>query len=350
MDFLLSDLADLVGGRVSGDGGVPIRGAAIIRDAADGDITLADNPKLAMELASSNASAVLVPPEFQPAGMPLVTVDNVHESFAKIVAALRPHHQHRAVGVSAAAHVSASAELGPNVVVHPGVVIGEGVKIGADSVIHSGVQIMAGSSIGQETVIFPNVVLYEYTTVGDRVTIHAGVVIGAYGFGYEMRDGQHRRGAQLGYVVIEDDVEIGANTTVDRGTYGATTIGAGTKIDDLVMIAHNSRIGRHNLLCSQVGIAGSCTTGDYVVMGGQVGLRDHLEIGHKAMIGAKSGVMRDIPDGEVHVGYPATPEREQMLKQAAWAKLPELRKQFKALQKQVKDLEARISTADRDAA
>jgi len=350
MDFVLSDLANLVGGQVSGGGDVPIRGAAIIRDAGQGDITLADNPKLADALSSSKASAVLVPPDFQPAGLPTVTVANVHESFAKIISVLRPFHERRAKGVSASAHVSASAELGPNVIVHPGVVIGEGVRIGADTEIHSGVQIMAGSTIGAETVIFPNVVLYEHTVVGDRVVIHAGAVIGAYGFGYEMHNGQHRRSAQLGYVMIEDDVEIGAASAVDRGTYGPTTIGAGTKIDDLVMIGHNCRIGRHNLLCSQVGIAGSCTTGDYVVMGGQAGLRDHIDIGHRVMIGAKSGVMRNIADGEVYLGTPATPEREQMIKQAAWAKLPELRKQFKALQRQVQVLEEQMAATNQDAA
>lgn len=349
MNFVLSDLANLVGGQVSGCGDVPIRGAAIIRDAGEGDITLADSPRQAEALAASKASAVLVPPDFQPAGRPLLTVDNVHESFAKIISALRPPCEHRAVGVSAAAHVSPSAKLEPNVVVHPGAVIGDDVRIGTGTVVHSGVQIMAGSSIGKETVLFPNVVLYENTVVGDRVLIHAGAVIGAYGFGYHLVDGQHQLSAQLGNVVIEDDVEIGACSAIDRGTYGPTTIGAGTKIDDLVMIGHNCRIGRHNLLCSQVGIAGSCTTGDYVVMGGQVGLRDHLEIGHKVMIGAGSGVMRNIPDGEVHVGYPATPEREQMLKQAAWAKLPELRKQFKTLQKQVQEFIEQLG-AERGAA
>ena len=350
MNFVLSDLADLVDGKVSGRADLPIHDAAIIRDAVQGDITLADNPKLEAALSISKASAVVVPPDFQPTGLPTITVTNVHESFAKIVSALRPPCEHRATGVSTAAHVSPSAELATNVVIHPGAVIGDGVRIGADTVIHSGVTVMAGSSIGKETVIFPNVVLYEQTVVGDRVLIHAGAVIGAYGFGYDTRDGRHQRRAQLGFVVIEDDVEIGASSTVDRGTFSATRIGAGTKIDNLVMIGHNCRIGRHNLLVSFVAIAGSCTTGDYLVMGGQAGLRDHIEVGHKVMIGAQSGVMRDIPDGEVHVGTPATPEREQMLMLAAVAKLPELRKQFKALQKQVREIEVRLASSRPEAA
>jgi len=181
--------------------------------------------------------------------------------------------------------------------------------------------------------------------IGNRVTIHAGVVLGAYGFGYETVDGQHRLSAQLGYVVVGDDVEIGAGTTIDRGTYGPTSIGEGTKIDNLVMIGHNCRIGRHNLLCSQVGIAGSATTGDYVVMAGQVGLRDHIDVGDRAVLGAKCGVMNHVPADSVYFGYPATADREQLLKQAALSKLPEMRKQFKALQKQVAEMAEKLNDA-----
>jgi UDP-3-O-[3-hydroxymyristoyl] glucosamine N-acyltransferase len=190
--------------------------------------------------------------------------------------------------------------------------------------------------------LFPNVVLYEHTIVGNRVTIHAGAVIGAYGFGYQLSEGRHERSPQLGFVAIDDDVEIGANATIDRGTYGPTVIGEGTKIDNLVMIAHNCRIGRHNLICSQVGIAGSCTTGDYVVMAGQVGLRDHVEIGDRVALGAKAGVMHSIAEG-AWVGIPATPEREQMVKLAAVTRLPEMRKEFRALQRQVAELAARLN-------
>ena len=176
---------------------------------------------------------------------------------------------------------------------------------------------MAGCRIGRGATIFPNAVLYENTVVGPRCVIHAGAVLGAYGFGYETVDGRHTLSAQLGNVVLGADVEIGAGTTIDRGTYGPTVIGEGTKIDDQVMIAHNCRIGRHNMLCSQVGIAGSTSTGDYVVMAGQVGVRDHVHIGERAVLGAMAGVINDVPDGARMIGIPATPEREQKLKQAA---------------------------------
>jgi UDP-3-O-[3-hydroxymyristoyl] glucosamine N-acyltransferase len=201
------------------------------------------------------------------------------------------------------------------------------------------VRIASGCRLGENVTVFANAVLYENTVVGNRVLIHAGAVIGCYGFGYVTREGRHALSAQLGAVTIGDDVEIGAGTTVDRGTYGNTSIGCGTKIDNQVHIGHNCRIGRHNLLCAQVGIAGSCTTGDYAVMAGQVGLKDHIDVGHRAVVGAKSGVMHNVADGEVVLGIPATPSRQQMIQQVAVGKLPELRKELKVLTKRVELLE-----------
>jgi UDP-3-O-[3-hydroxymyristoyl] glucosamine N-acyltransferase len=200
--------------------------------------------------------------------------------------------------------------------------------------------------LGAGVVIFPNAVLYENTQVGNRCIIHANAVLGAYGFGYETHQGRHRLSAQLGHVVIGDDVEIGAGATIDRGTYGATTVAEGTKIDNLVMIAHNCRIGRHNLLCSQVGIAGSTRTGDYVVMAGQVGVKDHITIGDGAMLGAKAGIKDDVPAGARVVGIPGTPEREQAILQAALRKLPEMRKQLKSLQQQFAQWQRTLDDAD----
>jgi UDP-3-O-[3-hydroxymyristoyl] glucosamine N-acyltransferase len=335
----LRDVACMVDGKLHGDGDIPITGADIIRDARRGDITFAESARMADRLTACPASAVLAPPDFEPQGIAFITVPNVHEAFTRIVAHFRPPQRDEFVGVHASAVVSPTAKLCPGVRVHANAVIGDGVIVGARSVIHSGVQIMAGCKIGEDVILFPNAVLYENTVVGSRTLIHANAVIGAYGFGYTTVRGRHRLSAQLGNVEIGDDVDIGACTTVDRGTYGATVIGEGTKIDNHVMIAHNCRIGRHNIICSQVGVAGSTTTGDYVVMAGQVGIRDHVQIGDGVTIGAKAGVMNDIPAGATYVGIPATPERQQMLIQAAIQKLPELKKQLKELQRTVTQLE-----------
>jgi UDP-3-O-[3-hydroxymyristoyl] glucosamine N-acyltransferase len=317
---------------LEGNGELIIRGAAPLQDAGSGDVTLIDAADRNQLLASSKAAAVVAPRSTPSLQRPLIRVDDVHRAFALIVARFRPCRSPSRIGVSPSAHVSPSAILGNNVDVHPLATIGDDVRIGDDVTVHSGVRIMAGSKIDSGTTLFPNAVIYENTVVGPRCIIHAGAVLGAYGFGYASQSGRHELSAQLGNVVLEADVEIGANSTVDRGTYGATLIGEGTKIDNQVMVAHNCRIGRHNLLCAQVGIAGSTSTGDYVVMAGQVGVRDHVHIGNQAVLGAMAGVINDVPDRARMIGIPATPERDQKLKQAAFTKLPEMRRQLKKLQ------------------
>jgi UDP-3-O-[3-hydroxymyristoyl] glucosamine N-acyltransferase len=338
METQLADLAQLVDGEIIGDGAVILHGAATLATARAGEISLADSADRLKEIGESQAAAVVVPRDVSLTGRAGIAVDDVHAAFAKIVCHFRPRRKARRIGVSPQAIVSSTAQLGEDVDVHPHAVIEDDVVIGARSTIHAGVKIMAGCRFGDDVTIFPNAVVYEDTIVGPRCTIHANAVIGAYGFGYNTKDGRHELSAQLGYVEIGADVEIGAGTTIDRGTYGPTTIGEGTKIDNLVQIAHNCRIGRHNLLCAQVGIAGSSSTGDYVVMGGQAAVRDHVHVGRGAMLGAMSGVMNDVPGGEYWLGIPATPGREQMYKQGALAKLPEMRKELKRLQKKVEGL------------
>jgi len=338
MSTTLEELARLVGGRVCGSAETKIQGAATLDTATSRDISLVDSRQRERNLVESAAAAFVVPDDFVPNGRPAIQVKNVHEAFAAIVRHFRPLRAATRLGVSPAAHVSPSAVLGQNVDVYPGACIGEDVRIGARCTIHSGVVLAAGCRLGEDVTIFPGAVLYEDTVVGSRAIIHAGAVLGAYGFGYDSRSGRHILSAQLGYVELGDDVEVGAATTIDRGTYGPTVIGEGTKIDNQVMIAHNCRIGRHNMICSQVGVAGSTTTGDYVVMAGQVGVRDHVHIGTRAVLGAKAGVSNDVPEGVCMIGIPATPEREQKLKQAALAKLPEMRKDLRKLQRIVENL------------
>lgn len=335
MGLPLQEIARLVEGRLCGATDLEITGAATIATARPGEITLAVSPKLAPQLLRSQAAAVIVPEDFEPVGIPFISVADVHSSFAKVVRHFRPQVQHRHVGVSHAANISLSATISPDVEVNPGATIGDHVEIGPGCIIHSGVCILDGCRIGEGVTIYPNAVLYENTLVGNRVLIHAGVVLGAFGFGYAMEGEKHKLGAQLGYVEVGDDVEIGANTTIDRGTYGPTIIGEGTKIDNHVQIGHNCRIGKHNLICAQVGIGGSATTGDYAVMAGQAGIRDHVHIGERAILGGQAGVIGDIPAGQRVVGYPALEEKEQFRIWGVSIRLPEMRKKLIELERKL---------------
>jgi UDP-3-O-[3-hydroxymyristoyl] glucosamine N-acyltransferase len=338
----LAVLAELVGGRlVPPDAGeTVVEGAATLADARPVDISLLDNAEKSHRLARSRTGAVVVPRDFVPDHPPAIQVDDVHRAFAAIVEHFRPARRTARIGVSPLAAVGPLATLGDDVDVHPGATIGDDARIGSHSTIHAGARIGPGCKLGESVTIYPNAVLYENTVVGDRSVIHAGAVLGAFGFGYKMVGGQYQLSAQLGYVEIGCDVEIGACSTIDRGTYSATIVGDGTKIDNQVMIAHNCHIGRHNMICSQVGIAGSTTTGDYVVMAGQVGIRDHVHIGAGAVLGAQSGVVNDVPEGAQMLGAPAVPLRQQKVQFAHLSRLPEMRQQIKELQRQVEALSA----------
>ncbi|MEX2114988.1 MAG: UDP-3-O-(3-hydroxymyristoyl)glucosamine N-acyltransferase, partial [Pirellulales bacterium] len=325
-----------------GDGTIEIFSAATLDDATGSDITLVDKQEKSDRLAKAAARAVVAPRDFplHAASLPTILVDDVHRAFATIVAHFRPPRPCPRVGVSPSAMIHRSARLGHDVDVHAGASIDADVEIGAGSTIHSGARVMAGCKLGQSVTIFPNAVLYENTVIGDRSVVHAGSVLGAHGFGYRFQDGGHLPMAQLGWVRVGSDCEIGANSTIDRGTYGPTVIGDGTKIDNLVMIAHNCQIGKHNIICSQVGIAGSTVTGDFVILAGQVGIRDHVRIGEGAVLGAKAGVSNDVPAGARMFGVPATNERDQKQLLATLPRLPEMRRQLKALTRKLERMEA----------
>jgi UDP-3-O-[3-hydroxymyristoyl] glucosamine N-acyltransferase len=336
----LGDLAALVGGTlVGGTRATGIATAATLETAGDRDITLVDAADKLHLLARSRAAAAIVPQGSGPLDRPTIEVADVHAAFAAVIVHFRPPRSSGRCGVSPRASVDATARIGADVDIHPLATIGADVEIGAGATIHPGAHLMAGCRIGAGSVIFPNAVLYENTVVGQRCIVHAGAVLGAYGFGYRVAGGTYALSAQLGWVELADDVEIGAGTTIDRGTYGPTVIGTGTKIDNLVMIAHNVRLGRHNMVCSQVGVAGSTTTGDWVVMAGQVGVRDHVHIGDKAVLGARSGVSCDIEAGRTVLGEPAIDLRDRKLQLATITKLPEMRKELKSLAARLESLE-----------
>lgn len=335
MKATLLELARLTGGTVVGDETILLVSVNPAHSAGEDSITFLDDPKHKGILDGSRAGAVVVPRSVsEMGGKPLLQVDNVQSAFHQIAAFFRPPREKMMAGISPAASIAESARLGEGTTVGPGVTIGADVTIGRNCEIHPNVVILDGTVIGDETTIFPNVTIYENNLIGARCLIHAGAVIGAYGFGYDSSATGHKLSEQLGNVEIGDDVEIGANATVDRATHGSTRIGTGTKIDNLVMIAHNCSIGRFNLICAHTGVAGSCVTGDYVVMAGRVGVRDHLKIGVGAVLGAMAGVMADVPEKARIVGIPATPEKEQMKKQVALAKLPDMRREFIALQRE----------------
>lgn len=336
----LAEIADWVGGTVHGDGQTLVSGAAPQGLARPGQITLIDSAERAEKHGTGQAVAAIVPLDVELTGIPTIQVEDVHAAFSEIVIHFQPPRVVARCGISPQAVVSPTARLAADVDVHAGAVIGDDVEIASGTTIHSGTVIMAGCRIGPDTTLFPRVTLYENTVIGARVIVHAGAVLGAYGYGYKYVDGQHRRCAQLGNVEIADDVEIGANTTIDRGAYGPTTVGEGTKIDNLVMIAHNCQIGRNNLICSQVGIAGSSSTGDHVIMAGQVGVRDHVHIGSHAVAGAKAGIRGDVEAGTSIVGIPAIRDRDFWVQQALLGKLPDMRRQIRQLETTLAELKA----------
>lgn len=346
MRLTLSEIAALVAGKLCGDGELRCTGASPPAEATETEITMLDDPQHASRVAESAAAALVTTETIASLRQAQIIVADPHAAFAKIVAHFRPpvtadHSDYDTLGAPV---IDSSARIDLRALV------GGGASIGANTHLMPGAIVMPLCRVGTDCVIHPGVVLYPYTEIGDRVTIHAGSVLGANGFGYRQEHGRHVPTAQLGYVAVEDDVEIGAGVTIDRGTYGATRIGAGTKIDNQVQIGHNCSIGRHNLLCGQVGIAGSCTTGDYVIMAGQVGLADHLNIGDQAILGAQAGIMEDLPGDQVYLGSPATTQRDQMQIMAVQRRLPEMRRELKRLRREVTDLQDNDPVSARRAA
>jgi UDP-3-O-[3-hydroxymyristoyl] glucosamine N-acyltransferase len=267
----------------------------------------------------------------------VIRVPNARIAFAKVLPLFFPEPVF-APGIHPSAVVAGSAQIDPSAHIGPHCIIGERVKIGAKAILRGLNSIGDDSVIGEETQLFPNVTVYSQTQIGRRVRLHAGCVLGSDGFGYVFDAGIHRKIPQVGNVIIEDDVELGANVTVDRGALGPTVIGKGTKVDNLVQVAHNVRLGKHGLIIAQAGIAGSTKLGDYVILAGQAGVAGHLNIGNQVVVGAQSGVMRDIPDGSKYLGSPAVPDKQNKRQLLAIQQLPELLRRIRELEKQVERL------------
>jgi UDP-3-O-[3-hydroxymyristoyl] glucosamine N-acyltransferase len=316
----IGEIVDLVGGDFIGDRRQTIASVAPLPSATSDQLTFLSNRKYAADLATTKASAILVPKKLEGCDARWIRVEDPYFAFAKIMArwfAKRPMPK----GISPKAVVADSAKLGTNVSLGHFAVIGENVVIGNNVTIFHGVSVDAGSVIGDDCIIYPNVVIYDGCRIGHRCIIHSGVVIGSDGYGFATHDGKHHKIPQIGIVRIEDDVEIGAGSTIDRAALGETVIGEGTKIDNLVQIGHNVKVGKHCLLVSQVGIAGSTELGDYVAVAGQSGFSGHLKIGNRVQVAAKSAVLDDVPDDTKVMGSPAVPFTEFARRQAVVKKL-----------------------------
>lgn len=333
------ELAARLGGRVSGDAARVVRDVGVLETAGPETLSWIGSLKLRERLAASAAGVVVAPEDCT---APERTLILVRDPDAAIIAALalfaRPVEQVPA-GVDPAARVAPDAVVN-GAGIGPHVFVGAGSVVGAGTQLHPGVYVGRGCRIGRDCRLWPNVVLRDYTVLGDRVVIHPNTTLGADGFGYAQRGGQHHKIPQIGAVLVEDDVEIGANTCIDRARTGVTRIGRGTKIDNLVQIAHNVQIGEHCIVVSQCGISGSSTLGHHAVLAGQVGVVDHVNIGALAQVGAQSGVHRDVPDGARICGSPPSPDTEWARQMIGIKKLPRLLEELRALTKRVKALES----------
>ena len=334
MPHTVADIAKHVHGEVHGDSTAPITGFAPADSAKRGDLTFAETDAYFAAAEISAASAILIAGDRTSSTKTLIRVKNARVAFAKVLPLffaepVLERRRHPTAVIPNSASVDETAYIGPHCV------IGEHCRIEARAVLLGGNHLGDNCVVGEDTKLFPNAVLYGRTQVGKRVRLHAGCVIGSDGFGYVFDSGVHQKVLQVGHVIIGDDVEIGANSTVDRGAIGATVIGKGTKIDNLVQFGHNVQFGEHGIVVSQTGIAGSTKLGNYVVLGGQVGLAGHLKIGNQVTIAAQSGVMHDIPDGEKWLGSPAQPDRSTKRQWLALQQLPELLRRVKELEKQL---------------
>jgi UDP-3-O-[3-hydroxymyristoyl] glucosamine N-acyltransferase len=342
MQFQAADLARQLGGQLSGDGSTLLTGFTSADRAQSGDLTFAEKESYFAAAEASAASAILVsgaPGTFTSATKVLIHVADARIAAARVLPLFYPPETF-APGIDTSARVASSARVHPTAHIGPHCHVGENVTIGEHTVLMGGNHLGTACRIGDHTRLCPNVVLYARTEIGHRVTIHAGTVIGSDGYGYVFDQGRHRKMLQVGNVVIGDDVEIGANTSIDRGALGPTTIGEGTKIDNLVHLAHNVTLGRHCLIMGQVGFAGSTQLGDYGVVASQSGIAGHLKLGRQSIVGAKSGVMRDVGDKETVLGIPAAPDKQAKRQWIAIQKLPDLMQRMRELEKQIAALSA----------
>lgn len=336
----LNEIAAYLGGTVVGDGAVPIAGLGTLDDAGGEQISFLANPKYAAKVATTRAGAVILPPGAETYGRNAIVVPNPYLAFAQLLT-LFAVKRTPPLGILPGAFVGEGVTIGAEVTIHPGASVAPGVVLGDRVTLHPGVVLYPGVVLGDDVTLHANVSVREGCRIGNRVIVHNGTVIGSDGFGYAPDGNKWYKIPQIGIVVVEDDVEIGANSAIDRAALEVTRIGRGTKIDNLVQVAHNCVIGEDGMICSQVGISGSTRLGDHITLGGQVGIAGHVTIGDNVMIGAKSGVPGNIPANQILSGIPVIPHREWLKSSGVFPKLPEMRKAIAALEKRVAELEGK---------
>ena len=340
MNFSAKQIATYLGGTIEGDENASVMTFAKIEEGIEGAISFLANPKYAHYLYETRSSIVLVNNDFvaeQPVSATLIRVPNAYEAIAKLLTLYQSTVAKRS-GIHPTAVVAESATVGENVYLGPHVYVGEGASVGKGSQLYAGVVVEQNASVGEDCVLYPNVSVYHDCKVGNRVILHSGCVIGSDGFGFAPSANGYDKIPQIGIVTIEDDVEIGANTCIDRSTMGSTYVRKGVKLDNLVQIAHNTDIGENTVMSAQVGIAGSTKVGQWCMFGGQVGIAGHITIGNKVFLGAQSGVPSSLGDNQTLIGTPPMEKLPYFKSQAIFQKLPDLYKQIMRLQKEVDEL------------
>jgi UDP-3-O-[3-hydroxymyristoyl] glucosamine N-acyltransferase len=340
MQLKLQEIADLLSAPLEGDGERIVKHVTPLKAADSAALSWLGDEKYLDSLQTTQAAGVLIPPDIPvPANLTAIRVADPDLALCEVLRAIAPPRSHIAAGVAKTAVIAPDAGVkGAHIADH--VSVGPGSQIGAGTQLHPGVRIGRGVTIGPDCVLWPNVVVGDYCQIGDRVVIHANSTLGTDGFGYLFRAGRHVKIPQIGNVVIENDVEIGSGVCIDRARSGETRIGTGTKIDNLVQIAHNVQIEPHCILVAQVGISGSCTIGHHAVLAGQAGIADHIHIGAAAKIGAQAGILKNVADGESMLGTPAFELRNFMQSTAGFKRLPDALKTLRELEQRVKQLES----------
>ena len=334
----LNDVAKQLNGKVYGNGDLVITGLAKIEEANPGDITFLSNLKYKHYLATTKASAVIIDQQLEELRIPYILVSNAYMGFVMALKVFEPKNRTLINGISEEAYIADTAKVHPDAKVAPHVYVGYNVTIGKNSILYPGVVLLGNVTVGQDCIFYPNVSVREECAIGDRVILQNGCVIGSDGFGFAPYQGRYEKIPQIGKVIIENDVEIGANSTIDRATLGTTIIKKGTKLDNLVQIAHNVVVGKHTVMAAQAGVAGSTEIGDNVTIGGQVGVSGHIKIGDQVIVAAQSGVSKSIPEKSIMFGSPALPLARQKRIDVSVRQLPDLIKRVRQLENELAEI------------